>query len=757
MIVFLSVRSFRRVVLCTLLAGCGLLLPVGAGAAPLVRPLPAQQQPGLGAGALAERNGDYAAAEAAYRAGVASSTPAIAAAAQFALGRLLERRGRSADALAPLQAVVDAWDGTPDGLRATFLLGEAQADQQQNQAAAASFQTYLAGGGAAAGYAAVERALALQADKDDAGALLALAGPLQATSVTVRRAALQAAGRAHERLGDPAQAAADQQAFADTRPPASDRANALLEAGRLDELAGDGAAAAAVLQAVVQQYPGFAAAGAALERLDALGSGVDPLQRGLVLYSLRRNDEARAVFERLLSADPTGAQAAPATYYLARIADRQDRNDEALAGYAQAYTLDPAGPLAADAVWSQAQLLQYLERYGEAGGVYASLAQQFPQSEHTAEAAFTAGLMAYLDGRPGDATATWRDVARTARGGDGARAQLWLGKLALTRGDATGAAAAFAEAQTLQPTGYYGLRAEALASGAGVSLAGAAVSPPANDWPAVERWLAAWAGPEDAAGFVAVQATQDWTEALELDLLGWRKTPDQMLNSALAGIAQQPWALYRAARALTERGRTTLALTAAGDLLRLAGVQFGGPLSAPAALLRLAYPLDYADLINQNAARTDLDPLLIAATMRQESAFDPAAGSSAGAQGLLQLVPGTAHDMAAALGLTDFTTADLLRPLINIQLGAAFLARQAQASGRDLNRTLAAYNAGGGNANRWARQAGSDPDRFYETVDFSETRLYLRLVTANYAIYNALYRGAPRPTLLPTAPPPPAR
>ena len=111
-------------------------------------------------------------------------------------------------------------------------------------------------------------------------------------------------------------------------------------------------------------------------------------------------------------------------------------------------------------------------------------------------------------------------------------------------------------------------------------------------------------------------------------------------------------------------------------------------------------------------------------------------------------MPATAQGEAQALGVADVGAGDLTRPTINLQLGIGFLAAQARAHDRDLNRTLAAYNAGGGSATRWEQQSGTDPDRFYETIDFSETRLYLRLVSANYAVYNALYRGASHPTLL---------
>jgi soluble lytic murein transglycosylase len=720
------------------------------GATPLPRPV-SQPLPSMAGASAAERNGDYAGAESAYRMLAASTDPTIAAAGQLALGRLLERTSRSADAIAPLQAAAAALGRSPDGLRATFMLGEAQFDQGQHDQAAASFQLYLTANGPAAGYAALELAWSVQAGGDHAGALAALAAPLQATSPTIRRAALLAASLSHERLGDPGQAAADEEALVDSRPPAADRATALLQAGRLYHLAGDDADAVAALQQLVQAYPGYTAAASALDRLDGLGAGVDPLQRAIVLLDNGSSDDARTILRQYLADNPNDHPAAAANYYLGLIADRKDENERALADYADAYALEPGGPLAALALWRHAELLRILGRYGEAQPLYAALAQQFPQDQNAADAAFDAGLMAELDSRPGDAAVAWNTLAGSANAEAAARAELWLGKLALQQGDQAGAATALARAQALQPSGYFGLRAEVLATGRQVGLSGGPAAAPADDWGAVESWLRGWAGPEDPRQFAALQATQDWTEALELDAMGWKLTPNQLFGGALDAAAQQPWALYRAARSLAARGRTRLALQAAGTLLRVAGVEPGGPLTAPPALLRIAYPLDYADLVNQDAAQNGLDPLLVDAVARQESAFDPVAGSSAGAQGLLQLVPATAQDVANALGMGSLAPGDLQRPLVNVALGTRYLAQQARTAGGDVSRALAAYNAGAGNTSRWARQAGGDADRFYETIDFEETRRYLRFVLANYAVYNALYRGTPRPTLLPSA------
>jgi len=740
---------FRCLCFAALLAAVALRPAVERShAAPPDKRASSPRQIDLAAAAEAERAGDYTAAEAGYRALAASPDPATSIAGQLALGRFLERRGRPSDAMAPLAAAIGALGDTPDGLRARFLLGEAQWDLHQNEAAAASFQAYATSGGPAGGYAAIERAGALHDAGDDDAALAALSDALQSTSVPVRRGALQAASQSHEQLGNLQQAAADQQALAAASPGVTARTGALLEAGRLYQRGGDNADAVTVLQRVVDEYPSAAAAGSALDRLDVLNAGVDPLQRAIVLFDHGRYAEAQKALQRVLDSNPPPGIAAQATYQLARISDNRDENDAAIAGYADAYAQDPTGPIASDALWKRAQLLKSLDRYGEAQVAYSILVQRLPQSIHAAEAAFDAGLTAYLDGRSDDAETAWTALAQSAESDDAAHAYLWLGKVARARGEPLTAAVDFARAQGLQPTGYYGLRAGVLSAGRDVRIAGPGVTPPPSDWNSLEAWLTSRFGPENPAQFTALKATQDWTEGIELDALGWTVTPEILLDSAITGVDQQPWALYRAARSFVDRGRASLALDAADDLLKLAGVKTGGQLDVPAALLRISYPLDYVEQVNADGAQTGLDPLFIYAVTRQESGFYPAAESSAGAQGLMQLEPSTAQGEADALGLQGYSTADLNRPLINLELGSDFLARQAAAQDREFSQTLAAYNAGGRSASRWEQLAGNDADRFYEAIDFSETRLYVRLVSVNYAVYNYLYRSAPHPTLL---------
>ena len=125
----------------------------------------------------------------------------------------------------------------------------------------------------------------------------------------------------------------------------------------------------------------------------------------------------------------------------------------------------------------------------------------------------------------------------------------------------------------------------------------------------------------------------------------------------------------------------------------------------------------YAAEITAAAQANGLDPALLAGLIKQESGFNPSAGSPAGARGLAQLMPGT----AAGLGVTN-----VLDPVQSINGGAKYLKQQLDAFGGDTARALAAYNAGPGAVQRFG---GIPP--------YAETQNYVRAVQANAATFRS--------------------
>ena len=134
---------------------------------------------------------------------------------------------------------------------------------------------------------------------------------------------------------------------------------------------------------------------------------------------------------------------------------------------------------------------------------------------------------------------------------------------------------------------------------------------------------------------------------------------------------------------------------------------------------------------------------IIHAIARQESQFDRAAVSHAGARGLMQLMPATAAEQSGKIGLSYSPAALTTDPNLSIQLGASYFERIRNNYG-SYPLAIAAYNAGGGNVNKWLR-ANGDPRTgsvdivdWIEAIPYSETRNYVQRVLENAVVYDLM-------------------
>jgi hypothetical protein len=128
--------------------------------------------------------------------------------------------------------------------------------------------------------------------------------------------------------------------------------------------------------------------------------------------------------------------------------------------------------------------------------------------------------------------------------------------------------------------------------------------------------------------------------------------------------------------------------------------------------------------VEQIAVRHDLDPDLINGVIWVESRFQPRAQSPAGARGLMQLMPGTAAEMARELGRP---VARVYDPELNIEMGTRYLLHMLDRFDGDETLALAAYNAGAGNVGKWMEEDGELPPRSLQYVE-NVQRARLRFV-----------------------------
>jgi len=155
---------------------------------------------------------------------------------------------------------------------------------------------------------------------------------------------------------------------------------------------------------------------------------------------------------------------------------------------------------------------------------------------------------------------------------------------------------------------------------------------------------------------------------------------------------------------------------------------------------QIQYPIDPEFLPDCDRRRSGIDPLLLNAVIRQESRFQSDVLSSAGAVGLMQLMPRTAAEVARKEKMPKPHRYDLLRPDVNIRLGAAYLSGLMNGYGGDYFRAVAAYNAGEAAVERWWKPSNGDPAAFLERISYRETRSYMRHVFLNLLQYYRIYR-----------------
>lgn len=427
----------------------------------------------------------------------------------------------------------------------------------------------------------------------------------------------------------------------------------------------------------------------------------DPDLRVRALYVLASSrsivgaPDGAATYERIVHDYPAHSFADDALFYAADLYLRQGDPRAAMERLEELARAYPDGDFASEALFKMFWILRAQQQLPEALAALARLEAQFARAEES------------------------YDVER---------AQYWRARVLEDSGARAQAAELLEALATAHPVTYYGLlarrRLEELDRARHERVQAALASPPAarSPWPL-------FAGPMgDDPHFRA---------GVELLRLGFPEA-----------AAAELLAVNRAGRPAEAVRLLVMALSLAGDTRSAHAVtrielrrDLSGPITARTRpFWEIAYPNAFRDLIEKHCTAADLDPDLLQALMREESALDPKALSWAGALGLTQLMPSTARAVARAHKLPRPTQAMLLDPDWNIRLGALELGSLVRRFDGVKSYALAGYNAGGGAVRRWqAARPESRLDEWVEEIPISETRGYVKRVLRSYATYQALY------------------
>lgn len=561
------------------------------------------------------------------------------------------------------------------------------------------------------------------------------------------------------------------------------RANISLTAAQVTLNSVDAETGLARMNAVVENYPGTSAAWQAQDQLSRHGADFDGFRRGqaalvagdyqaaiegfndfttsqdasavpaelfLLLGRAYRQignfDAAAVAFQTLIDRYPQDPLLGDALLERGRTRFLAGDNPAAIQIYlALAESYDHLAAAAGEALWRAGYL------YGTDGQttlsrqVFVRLADRYPEHELTTNGLFIAASAAVREEEWSIAEDLYGRLAALTRGADQAAAFLWLGRIALRRGDSAAANQAFDQAAAAAPDSYFAARAGDFRIDRQPFQRAAEYRfdfDETTERNAAEAWLrSAFAIEEDGELWLPgakLDADPRMIRGRELltvsafdeafiefeDLVDAARDQGDVLSS------------YRLAIVLRGLGAYRESIIAAADLIIASGQ---GTLQVPPYIARLRFPAYYIDVILPATEERAIDPLLMLSLIRQESLFNAFATAGAGEKGLTQVIPSTAEYIAYKLDWPDYQHADLFRPYVGIAFGADYIYEQLELFDRNAVVALAAYNAGPGRAYDWNALSGGDPDLFMTTITIDSTRHYVQFIYRNYNIYRELY------------------
>ncbi|MCS7260114.1 MAG: tetratricopeptide repeat protein [Anaerolineae bacterium] len=451
-------------------------------------------------------------------------------------------------------------------------------------------------------------------------------------------------------------------------------------------------------------------------------------------------------FQELIDKVPQSKRWGDAWLEMAATYALRGDTEQALRVYRQFVRQYPASPLAPQALWRVANLQASTGDLAGAAATYRDLATRYPQAEEVPQALFKAALLDYRRGDYVTARTAWQSLVQKYPNTDAATAaRFWIGKAWLAVGEEEQAKQALQAARRWTPESYYGLRAAEMLAGVTVWRStgfDGRLKEPATSRADAEEWLRSWLNPPSDVALAAlppaITGSLAWQRGEALLTVGRRVQALEEFEKIKQQWWDDPLAMYRLALAFHERELYRLAIVCAERLIRLAPAERRA--QVPLFLRQLAYPLYFRELIIAQARKYNLDPLLMAALIRQESLFEPSITSIADARGLAQVIPPTGEWIAGQLGWMQWQPDDLWRPLVSVTFGAYYLHVQLDAFESRVVPALMAYNAGPGRVRQWLATF-SDLDMLVEMAPISEPARYVRLIYANYYRYRQLYRS----------------
>lgn len=536
--------------------------------------------------------------------------------------------------------------------------------------------------------------------------------------------------------------------------------------GRAYQMSGDVGHAAPIYRSIYAKLPLSSEAVQARTQLDAMGVPLNATERKVhadVLFNARRYNEASQEYHDVARNDSSlsqsdkdslaiyaavcemklkrigrreverlpntsGDTAAAKLYMLAEISRNEKKEDEHTTDLNELIKNYPTSRWLEEALYSGGNM--YLLKHDSQRAIYhySLLVQLFPKSSYAPSAHWRAAWMNYRLRNYSEAARLMDEqIVRYSAGIEAPSALYWRGRIYEDEEHNPSQALNYYRALSSNYTNYYygGLARSRISMLSAKTTATAPAEALSSVRPLVIPSLTG-------------EIPEDEPHVIKARLLANAALNEYISAEIQSSSGSEEWGAFAQAQIYNSFGETTRALQS----LKRSGISFFAlPINeVPIVYWKILFPRPFWEELSSNARKNDLDPYLIASLIRQESEFNPGAVSHANAYGLMQLLPSVGKSLARKQGIKNLSTAQLLNPSTNLQLGTYNLRLVIDRYSGQLEYALASYNAGDVPVRQWI-SAGEYKDvaEYVESIPYTETREYVQAILRNQQIYREVY------------------
>lgn len=463
-------------------------------------------------------------------------------------------------------------------------------------------------------------------------------------------------------------------------------------------------------------------------------------KKGMCYFNLRDYSQSKYYLSLSYEKSPSGSVADDSLYYLGRSLTNLNLDADAISYYQKLVELFPTSNYSDDALYRAGRIYSLKEDFTNAASYFQRVSSDYPNGDKLADALWELGWIQYRSADYNSAKNTFYNYASLYKGTQlEEKGLFWQAKCCQKLGENDKAAELYKKIVNLNSYSYYTFASGKMLAEMNEEVQIEEINTQLNpENPQIADIIPDIYDILEEDSYIETGEINHIDKAIELLKLEFFNSASLEIEAGSSEIEENP------ARIL-EIATLFLKSNDYANSIRIIYKNFyklKSGLNEPYTdyLYYLYYPYGYKEAVQKYSSQYNLDPLFALAVIRQESLFEPDAGSYAGAQGLMQIMPTTGEVIARQIGISNYYTNLLLDPDINIRMGTYYLRQQLDNFGQNEFYCVGAYNGGPGRMSGWVSERGDmDIDEFIESVSYEQSREYIKIVMGNYYFYQMLY------------------